>query len=193
MFHERQFSRKDTVAVYLLRLRHDRQQLVSKTRTGMACAVGSCTSPHEWSSVGWCSAHDGCTMVHRAQQRNARWPPGAHAHRPCTLPRVLLAGLLYFKDWNRYIAGRAQRRLVDRAALTGDKRRRLLQAARASVLELEFFEKAGDVYHLTAAMDQVQISSRNAKGKANCDCASVLDQAALALQILTSIRLKFLR
>lgn len=39
--------------------------------------------------------------------------------------------------------------------LAVDRRRRLLLAARASVLELEFFQKAGDVYHLVSAFDQV--------------------------------------
>lgn len=54
------------------------------------------------------------------------------------------------------MAGPSKRRLLDNAALTADKRRRLLQAARASVLGVEFYEKAGDVYHLAAAMDEVQ-------------------------------------
>lgn len=39
--------------------------------------------------------------------------------------------------------------------LAVDRRRRLLLAARASVLELEFFQKAGDVYHLVSAFDKV--------------------------------------
>jgi len=54
------------------------------------------------------------------------------------------------------MAGPSKRRLLDNIALTADKRRRLLQAARASVLGVEFYEKAGDVYHLIAAMDEVQ-------------------------------------
>lgn len=49
-----------------------------------------------------------------------------------------------------------QRQKNQKAVLAADKRRRLLLAARASVLELEFFQKADDVYHLLAAMDKVQ-------------------------------------
>lgn len=48
-----------------------------------------------------------------------------------------------------------QRRKSQEAVLMADKRRRLLLAARASVLQLEFFQKAGDVYHLVAAFDKV--------------------------------------
>lgn len=47
-----------------------------------------------------------------------------------------------------------QRQKSQKAVLAADKRRRLLLAARASVLELEFFQKADDVYHLIAAMDK---------------------------------------
>lgn len=48
-----------------------------------------------------------------------------------------------------------QKRKSQKAVLAADRRRRLLLAARTSVLQLEFFQKAGDVYHLVSAFDKV--------------------------------------
>ena len=54
-----------------------------------------------------------------------------------------------------------QRRKSHKAVLAVDRRARLLLAARASVLELEFFQKAGDVYHLVSAFDKVSKQAVN--------------------------------
>lgn len=40
-----------------------------------------------------------------------------------------------------------------RAVLTADRRRRLLLSARASLLDVHFFEKDSDVYHVLSATD----------------------------------------
>lgn len=67
-----------------------------------------------------------------------------------------------------------QRRKSQKAVLAVDRRRRLLLAARASVLELEFFHKAGDVYHLVSAFDKVSKQVVSLLCVFICRCVSFL-------------------